>query len=223
MRDLRNRPEVGRTMDHIQFKANQTAAGYVANGLDEITQEAFELHMMGCSECVADVEVWRAIKLEMPRQQAEVRTLTPRRKLAAFSDWRMAASLVGAGVIGATGGWLGKATTATDLDSTRTVVFNLPSVSRGADDCTAVRLASDTQLAVLRVPGISRDLHVVALDSEKRVLPAGQYASRVQPDGSQLVRVDAGLLMGRPVHLEARRTDGSGEPLGCIVGETASQ
>ena len=207
-------------MDHIQFKANQTAAGYVANGLDESTQEAFELHMMGCSECVEDVEVWRAIKLEMPKQRAEVRTLTPRRKLAAFSDWRMAASLVGAGVIGATGGWLGKSTTATDLDSTRTVVFNLPSVSRGADDCTAMRLASDTRLAVLRVPGVSKDLRVVALDSEKRELPAGDYASRIQPDGSQLVRIDAELLVGRSVRLEARRADGSGEPLGCVTGET---
>jgi hypothetical protein len=205
-------------MDHIQFKTNQTAAGYVANGLDESTQEAFELHMMGCSECVADVEVWRAIKFEMPRSSTSVRTLTPRRKLAAFSDWRMAASLVGAGVIGATGGWLGKATTATDLDSTRTVVFNLPSVSRGAGDCTAVRLASDTRLAVLRVPGISKDLRVVALDSEKRELPAGDYASRLQPDGSQLLRIDAALLAGRQVHLEARHTDGSGEPLGCITG-----
>src|ERR1700752_3541868 len=103
-------------MDHMQFKANQTAAGYVANGLDESTQEAFELHMMGCSECVEDVEVWRAIKLDMPRQRAQVSTLTPRRKPAAFSDWRIAASLVGAGLIGATGGWLGKSTTATDLD-----------------------------------------------------------------------------------------------------------
>jgi len=205
-------------MDHIQFKANQTAAGYVANGLDESTQEAFELHMMGCSECVADVEVWRAIKLEMPRQSAQVRTLTPRRKVAVFSDWRMAASLVGAGVIGATGGWLGKATTATDLDSTRTVVFNLPSVSRGADDCTAVRLASDTRLAVLRVPGISRDLRVAALDSEKRELPAADYSSRIQPDGSQLLKIDAQLLAGRQVHLEARRADGTGEPLGCITG-----
>jgi hypothetical protein len=206
-------------MDHMQFKANQTAAGYVANGLDESTQEAFELHMMGCSECVEDVEVWRAIKLEMPRQRPEARPMAPRRRLAAFSDWRMAASLVGAGVIGATGGWLGKATTATDLDSTRTVVFNLPSVSRGADECTAVRLASDTRLAVLRVPGISRDLRVVALDSEKRELPATHYASRLQPDGSQLVRIDTGLLAGRSVHLEARRSDGTGEPLGCVTGE----
>ena len=206
-------------MDHIQFKANQTAAGYVANGLDESTQEAFELHLMGCSECVEDVEVWRAIKLDMPRQRPEVLTPAPRRRIAAFSDWRMAASWVGAGLLGATGGWLGKATTATDLDSTQTVVFNLPSVSRGADECTAVRLASDTRLAVLRVPGISRDLRVVALDSEKRELPAGQYASRIQPDGSQLVRVSSALLVGRPVHLEARRADGSGEPLGCVTGE----
>jgi hypothetical protein len=176
--------------------------------------------MMGCSECVEDVEVWRAIKLDMPRQRPEIRTRAPQRPLAAFSDWRMAASLLGAGIIGATGGWLGKATTATDLDSTRTVVFNLPSVSRGADECTAMRLASDTRLAVLRVPGISRDLRVVALDSEKRELPAGQYASRIQPDGSQLVRIDTALLAGRPVHLEARRADGSGEPLGCVTGET---
>jgi hypothetical protein len=209
-------------MDHIQFKANQTAAGYVANGLDESTQEAFELHMMGCSECVEEVEVWRAIKLEMPKQRPEVRTLAPKRKYAAFSDWRMAASLVGAGVIGATGGWLGKATTATDLDSTRTVVFNLPSVSRGADECTAMRLAPDTRLAVLRVPGIARDLRVIALDTEKRELPAGQYASRTQPDGSQLVQIDAQLLAGRSVHLEARRADGTGEPLGCVVGEMPS-
>jgi hypothetical protein len=206
-------------MDHIQFKANQTAAGYVADGLDESTQEAFELHMMGCSECVEDVEVWRAIKLEMPKPQREVRTLAPKRKVAAFSEWRMAASLLGAGIIGATGGWLGKATSATDLDSTRTVVFNLPSVSRGADECTAMRLASDTRLAVLRVPGISRDLRVVALDSEKRELPTSEYASRIQPDGSQLVRIDSQLLASRPVHLEARRADGSGEPLGCVTGE----
>ena len=209
-------------MDHIQFKANQTAAGYVANGLDESTQEAFELHMMSCPECVEDVEVWRAIKLDMPKQRPEVRTIAPRRKVAAFGDWRMAASLVGAGLLGAAGGWLGKATTATDLDSTRTVVFNLPAVSRGADECTAVRLAPDTRLAVLRVPGLSRDLRVVALDSDRRELPAGQYASRIQPDGSQLVRIDARLLAGRNVQLETRRASGSGEPLGCITGASTA-
>lgn len=207
-------------MDHIHFKANQTAAGYVADGLDASTQEAFELHLMSCPECVGDVEVWRAIKLDMPRQHPDVRTRIPGRRTAVFSDWRMAASLVGAGVLGVSGGWLGKGMTATDLDSTRTVVFNLPSVSRGADECTALRLASDTRLAVLRIPGISRELHVVALDSQKRELPAGQYAARMQPDGSQLVQIDARAISGRPVHLEARRNDGSGEPLGCVTGES---
>jgi hypothetical protein len=210
-------------MDHLQFKANQTAAGYVADGLDESTQEAFELHLMGCPECLEDVEVWRAIKLDMPKPRPEVRTITPpKRRIVAFSDWRMAASLLGAGVIGAAGGWFGKATQATDLDSTRTVVFNLPSVTRGADECTALRFASDTRLAVLRVPGVSRDFRVVAVDSGRHELPAGQYASRVQPDGSQLLQIDSQLLAGHSVHLEASRTDGSSEPLGCITGETST-
>src|SRR5262249_18278290 len=127
----------------------------------------------------------------------------------------------------AAGGWLGKATTATDLDSTRTVVFNLPSVSRGADECTAVRLAPDTRLAVLRGPGISRDLPVVALDPGHPGLPSGPYPppippAGVQPDGSQLLRMEAQLLTGRSVELEARRSDGSGEPLGCVTGTTTT-
>jgi hypothetical protein len=68
------------------------------------------------------------------------------------------------------------------------------------------------------VPGISKDLRVVALDSEKRELPADAYTSRIQPDGSQLLKIDTALLTGRQVHLEARRADGTGEPLGCITG-----
>jgi hypothetical protein len=72
------------------------------------------------------------------------------------------------------------------------------------------------------VPGVSKDLRVVALDAEKRELPASEYASRIQPDGSQLVRIDSELLAGRSVHLEARRADGSGEPLGCVTGEMPS-
>lgn len=206
-------------MDHAQFKANQTAAGYVAGGLDESTQEAFELHLMECSECIEDVEVWRAIKLELPKVGTKVRTAAAPRKSVDFGDWRMAASLVSAGVIGAAGGWLGKATTAADLDSSKTVVFNLPSVSRGADECTALRLAADTQVALVRVPGISRDSHVVALDSEMRALPAAEYSSRGQPDGSQLVRLNSSLLVGRAVHLEILRANGLDEPLGCITGE----
>ena len=97
----------------------------MAGGLDDSTQEDFELHFMGCSECIGDVEVWRAIKLEMPKMgpSPKVRTAAVHRKSVDFGDWRMAASLVGAGVIGAAGGWLGKATKAPDLGSTKTVVF----------------------------------------------------------------------------------------------------
>jgi hypothetical protein len=135
----------------------------------------------------------------------------------------MAASLFVATAVGAAGGWLGRATQSTDLDSTQTVVFNVPAVMRGAEECTPLSLADDTRVAVLRVPGVSRDLRVIALDSEKRELPTSGYASRIQPDGSQLVRIDSELLTGRSVHLEARRSDGSSEPLGCVTGETSAR
>jgi len=205
-------------MDHLQFKANQTAAGYVADGLDESTQEGFELHLMGCSECVEDVEVWRAIKLDMPRRRPEVHAIAPRGPHVVFRDWRMAASLVGVGILGATGGWLGKATTATDLDSTETVIVNLPSVSRGADECIAAHLAADTQMLVIRVPGVSKDSHVVVLDSERHELPAQHYVSRIQPDGSALIRINASVLSEREIWLEARDRSGTSNPIGCLSG-----
>lgn len=207
--------------DHLKFKANQTAAAYVAHALDESTQERFEQHSMSCPECVEDVEVWRAIQQELANQVPDVRTTqTPRRTLAPFSDWRMAASWLGVGVLGAAGGWWGRDISTTNFNSTQTVIFNLPAISRGADECTTLRLAPDTELAIIRVPGVARDLRVVALDSEKRELPAGQYGSRIQPDGSQLLRIESQLLIGRAVHLEARGPNGSGEPLGCITADT---
>ena len=54
-------------MEHLRFKADQTAAIYIARGLDEKSQEAFELHLMTCGDCVNDVEAWRAIEQHMPR------------------------------------------------------------------------------------------------------------------------------------------------------------
>jgi len=210
-------------MDHSQFKANQTAAIYVADGLDASTLEAFEMHMMGCKECVEDVESWRAIKLNMPPESRPA--LTPAaigRQTHAVVGWRMAASLLVGGILGAAGGWFGHSVQAPDLDSTRTVFFNVPAITRGADECTPLRLAPDTQFAVLRVPGVARDRHVLATDSRKHELSAHRYTSRLQPDGSQLLRIDAQLLEGRAVHLEAQAPDGSGEPLGCVTGEVAA-
>jgi hypothetical protein len=55
-------------MDHLRFKSEQTAAAYVADGLDPVVREEFELHMMSCSECVEEVEGWRAIKSCLPRE-----------------------------------------------------------------------------------------------------------------------------------------------------------
>ena len=210
-------------MDHAQFKAKQTAAVYVADGLDERTLEAFEMHMMGCTECVEDVETWRAIKVNMPSRSRPVRApVFLGRNTHAALGWRMAASLVVGVALGTTGGWFGHESQAPNLDSTQTAFFNVPAATRGAGDCTPLRMAADTRFAVLRIPGVARDRQVIALDADKHKLPASRYTSRLQPDGSQLLRIDTQALDGRDVFLEARATDGFGEPLGCVTAEAAT-
>src|SRR4029079_13164864 len=100
---------IGRTMDHSQFKANQTAAVYVADGLDASTLEAFEMHMMACPECVEDVETWRAIKINMPsRVRPLSRTAVLGRKVRQPATWRMAASFLAVAIVGAAAGWFGR-------------------------------------------------------------------------------------------------------------------
>ena len=210
-------------MEHAQFKAKQTAAVYVADGLDERTLEAFEMHMMACSECVSDVEAWRAIKLNMPARARPARSpAVLGRGAHAAMGWRMAASLLVGSALGVTGGWFGHESQAPNLDSTQTVFFNVPAATRGAGDCAPLRLAPDTRFALLRVPGVSRDRHVIAADAEKHELAASRYTSRLQPDGSHLVRIDTQALAGRDVFLEAQAADGFGEPLGCVTGEVPS-
>jgi hypothetical protein len=210
-------------MDHAQFKARQTAATYVADDLDERTLEAFEMHMMGCTECVEDVETWRAIKLNMPRPARPARApAVLGRGAQAAVGWRMAASLVVGVALGVGGGWFGHESQVPNLDSTQTAFFNVPAATRGGGDCTALRFAPDTKFAVLRVPGAGRDRHVIVTDADKHELPASRYMSRVQPDGSHLVRIEARALDGREVFLEASAADGFGEALGCVTGEVAS-
>jgi anti-sigma factor RsiW len=211
-------------MDHAQFKAKQTAAVYVADGLDELTLEAFETHMMGCTECVEEVETWRAIKLNMPRRMtraARAPAAAGRTSAQAAIGWRMAASLIMGGVIGAASGWFGHDSTVPNLDSSQTALFNVPAATRGGD-CTSLRFAPVTKFAVVRVPGVARDRKVVATDAEKHELPASRYSSRLQADGSHLLRIDTQLLEGREVFLEAHAADGLAEPLGCITGEVVS-
>jgi anti-sigma factor RsiW len=210
-------------MDHSQFKAKQTAAVYVADGLDANTLEAFEMHMMGCTECLDDVETWRAIRHNMPSKARPI--LAPAaigRQVHAAAGWRMAASLVIGGIVGVTGGWFGREAQAPNLDSTQTAFFNVPAATRGGGECTPLRLAPNTRFAVLRIPGVARDRHVVAADAEKRELPASRYTSRLQTDGSHLVRIETQALNGLAVHLEAQAADGFGEPLGCVTGEVVA-
>ena len=208
-------------MDHSQFKANQTAAVYVADGLDGPTQEAFEMHMMACPECVEDVETWRAIKINMP---SKVRPLVrpaanvPARSREAPPAWRLAASVLLAVSVGAAGGWFGHSTTHPAISDGGTVVFNMPVLTRGAEECQPIKLAPRTTDAVVRLGGITGSSALVALNSDHKELPEGAYSVSVQPDGSRLLQIEVQALAGRAVHLEAQSADGTSEPLGCVTG-----
>jgi len=215
-------------MEHMQFKANQTAAIYVADGLDERELEHFELHMMSCAECTADVETWRAIKTHMPAER-DVREPEVAPAVAASSShrsapsqmWRMAASVAAVGVLGAAGGWFGHSVSGPDLNSTDTAFFNVPAVTRGFDGCTTLQLAAGTRTVALRVPGVASDQRLIVTDAEGKQVAADVYAAHPQTDNSWLVRFNANALDKRAMHLTALGTDGSSEPIGCVTGLAA--
>jgi len=205
-------------MDHLQFKADQTAAIYVSRGLDESAQEDFELHLMSCAECVDDVEAWRAIEEHMPR---EARAAAPRAAVAGsgLKEWRLAASLVGIGLIGAASGWYLRLLADPELD--RTAFFNALPVSRGAFECMPLKFDPDTRQVVLRVAGVASDRRVVALNARGEELAARGYSARRQPDGSWLLQFAADTIARRALRLESLGATGSGEPLGCVSAELA--
>jgi len=177
-------------MDHMRFKANLTAASYVARGLDESTQEDFELHLMSCPECVDDVEAWRAIEKHMPKaERAVVARAAPAH--ASLKRWRLAASLVGIGIVGAASGWYWRGFADPDLDKTE--FFNTLPLTRGAY-CTPLKYAADTQRVVLRVAGVASDRKVVALAPQGEALAARSYSARRQTDGSWLLQFAAASL-----------------------------
>jgi len=215
-------------MDHSQFKANQTAAVYVADGLDAPTQEAFEMHMMDCPECIEDVETWRAIKVNIPSRVrlANAGVHGSRSALRSPSSgtnlgsWRLAASVVFAGAVGTTIGWFGREARSPELDGAHSVFFNMPATERGAE-CSELRLSPDAKVAVVRVPGIGREQTLVAVDSEQRPLAGGTYSVRMQPDASRVMRIQTQVLVDRAVHLETRNPQGVTEPIGCITGSLA--
>jgi hypothetical protein len=203
-------------MDHLHFKADQTAAIYVSRGLDEQTQEDFELHLMSCPDCVNDVEAWRAIEAHMP-PSAQPRVERTALGVGALRKWRLAASLIGIGIVGAASGWYARPLADPDLE--KTAFFNALPVGRGAFDCMPLKFAPDTRWVVLRVAGVANDREVTALNSSGDPLTASGYSARRQPDGSWVLQFATATLSRRAIHLESNGTAGPAEPLGCVSAE----
>jgi hypothetical protein len=207
-------------MDHLQFKSNHTAAAYVADGLDARTQEAFELHMMSCPECVGDVEIWRAMKRTLPREmtEADLPPAVVAARKPPMVGWKIAACVVTATVVGVLGGWTIRSAQAPWLDAERIAFFSLPPLTRGFADCSPVTFESGMRLIALRVPGAMPDQQLVAIDGNGRDLNPNSYTTRVQADASWLVRLRSESLDDQTIRFEARSVDGTAEPLGCVIG-----
>jgi anti-sigma factor RsiW len=207
-------------MDHLRFKSNHTAASYAADGLDAQTQEAFELHMMSCPECTGDVEIWRAMRNNLPRDKAQPAAppVVHAPSLAPALRWRTAAAVAAVGLISGIGGWFVRSVQAPWLDSERMAFVSLPSVSRGFSECTPLQLQQQTKLVALRVPGAVPEEQLVAIDADGRDLIPDSYAVDIQGDSSWLVRLPAEAVRTSSVRFETRSVDGTAEPLGCVTG-----
>jgi hypothetical protein len=229
--------------EHLRYKAEMTSALYVAHDLDPTAEESFELHLMECPQCVEDVEAWRAIQKQLPLATspavaaaagassspavaASAQVPSPpaaraseARPLAPVGHWRLAASLVGIGLIGAAAGWYGR--TLADPGLGKTAFFSAPALERGAAECTALIFAPDTRRIALRVAGVARERKVVALSSRREELASGDYSARRQSDGSWLVQFAPSALADGALSLESRLAGESAEPLGCFSAPQA--
>jgi hypothetical protein len=206
-------------MDHIQFKSNQTAASYVAHELTDQQQESFELHMMGCSECVNDVEAWRVIRHHMPAP-AVMEAQKPFRKLW-WGGWGMAASFVAAMLVSGLTGWFASSMQRPSLDSTETAIFNMPALTRGANECTTLAIAANAKAVLLRIPGVPSERRVIATDQSGRELSGARYSAREQRDGSWILRFDADWLQTGSARLTLQGPGSTDEALGCVTAMVA--
>jgi hypothetical protein len=225
-------------MQHMRFKAEQTAAHYVANGLDEKAQEAFELHMMGCAECVSDVEVWRAIKHHLPGAANEqagdaakppsaaevsiIGGMSGQAKLrSAHSVWRAAAALGGVAVVAGAAGWYGHALRGPGaaIATGQALFYTLAPLTRSVE-CAPFQIGQRASVVLLRIPGAVPDAKLVA-----RYIPGGtpaaplQYHVREQGDGSWILQLSADALRGRSIGLAVQQANEAPLSLGCIAGK----
>jgi hypothetical protein len=202
-------------MDHMQFKSSQAAAAYVAHELGEHQQEAFELHMMGCSECLNDVEAWRVIRTHMPAPAVIEAARPPFRKVW-WGGWGMAASFAAAMAVSAAGGYFVSAVRQPNVDSSELAVFNMPAITR-ASECAQLPLAANARALVLRVPGVSSERRLTVADSNGKPVMSSLYSARLQRDGSWVVRFDAAYLQRESVQVVSSRSGTEDEVLGCVV------
>lgn len=197
-------------MEHARFKANLTAATYVSHELEESAQEEFELHLMSCAECVEDVEAWRAIEKHMPRA-APAAVQRPFAH-SALRHWRLAASLIGIGILSAAGGWYGRMLADSALD--RTAFFNAAAPTRGAPQCTALKFPPDTERVAVRFPGVASDSKLVARDAS-----GAELRARRQSDGSWLLQFAPATLARGAIRIESAGERGAAEPVGCLSAQ----
>ncbi|HTU64040.1 MAG TPA: zf-HC2 domain-containing protein [Polyangiales bacterium] len=202
----------------MQFKSNQTAAAYVAHELDELTQEAFEVHMMGCSECLNDVEAWRVIKTHMP----DAVVLEPARQFKKhwWGGWGMAASFIGALAIVGAGSYYSGTLQRPDLDSSEIAFFDMQPVTR-SESCTQLPVAANTRAVVLRMTKVDSERHPLATNLDGMELASNQYNVRAQRDGSWVLRFEPEYLKHASAYIVTRKNGTEDESLGCISAAVA--
>jgi anti-sigma factor RsiW len=225
-------------MSHLAYKSSQTAALYVADGLPDPDREAFELHLMNCSECIEDVETWRAladgIAAERPAAAVEARPVAvavpspptsptqppqpalPRVAARARPAWAVAASVLMASALGLLcGRFLGDRAPSIGDPSLAFVSLGAPT---RAGDCAVVRIAADARVVAIRIPGALEQTTLVATRVGGSALDRDRYSVRTQADGSWLVRLPVAALVGQEIELETRSAQ-AGEParpVGCV-------
>jgi anti-sigma factor RsiW len=234
-------------MSHLVFKSRQVAAHYVADGLAEPEREAFELHLMTCSECVDDVETCRLLvaavaaegkgRRPAPRSDALRRAADQRRsapppapsaaalRAATVPGWQVAAGVVVASLVGLGGGWFLRAGSLASLEDGALEVVSLGGTTRGGE-CTRIPLTARAQIVAARIPGAVAGAHLVASRVDGQPLEADEYSVRTQPDGSWLLALPAAQLLGQEVALELRTPGAAGEPaarepVGCLIAARA--
>jgi len=159
----------------------------------------------------------------VPRSPARVRSAAQSqeplptaaaRPTAGFAGRRLAFTL-GAVAIAGVAGWFARSLQGPEAD--RIGFFSLPAVATRGVECTPARLAAGLEFVAVRVPGAVLDQQLVPVDSDGRDLAPESYTVRTQADGAWVVQFSAAALRDREVRFEARKRDGTGEPLGCIA------